>query len=153
MLRTAAVALVEAHHVCTRPVCQASGAEHVRGFGAPTQAVYEDQGGARGPVFVPAAAGKEANTRLDLEEARLVRMVAEAARPRPTGERLSMPVAEQRVGPERPGREHTRDLLQEACVRLLSGSACVALVHEFRPRLVVSHRRCAGLGARSSRVL
>src|SRR5215210_5537948 len=105
MLRTAAVALVEAHHVRARPVCQASGAAHVRGVGAPTQAVYEDQGGASGPVFVPAAAGEEANVRLDLEEARLVQIVAEAARPRPTGKRVSMPVAEQRVRPERPGRE------------------------------------------------
>ena len=82
MLRTAAVALVEAHHVSALLVRQTSGTAHVRGVGAPTQAVYEDQGGASGPVFVPAAAGEEANTRLELEEADLVRMIAEAARPR-----------------------------------------------------------------------
>ena len=102
MLRTTAVALVKAHHVRARPVCQASGAAHVRGVGATTQAVYEDQGGVVGPVFVPAAAGEEANTWFDLEEADLVRGFAEAARPCPTSKRLNVPVAEQRMRPERP---------------------------------------------------
>jgi hypothetical protein len=58
--------------------------------------VDEDEGGPYGTVLVPAATGEEADARLDLEEAGLVRGVsAEAPRPRPTGKRLGVATTEQ----------------------------------------------------------
>lgn len=81
---------------------------------------------------MPTAAGEEANTRLDLEEARLVRVGAEAAWPRPTSERLYMPTRDGQNG-------LVASRLATSCKRSVSSRGCEKL--QVRQRAVARTAR------------
>ncbi len=68
--------------------------------------MHKNEGGPGESILMPVTAGEKANPWLDLEQTCLVRISAEAPRPHPTGEGLSMTAGEQRMLSKRVRRDH-----------------------------------------------